>query len=599
MRLNNKGFAISSMMYSILLLFLMLILGVFAMLGSRKVILDKVKSEVVTELTQNKTYVFTFDHQNILLANTSKVNNFNFTLLDGVKIVDQNGNIVETTIDVNSEPAFDSTVNGTYRVSYTATHQGYLIEAERIIEVVDPVTYEYAYTGGEQQFSVPANGIYRTELWGASGMSQTTEGRAGRGAYVRGDISFDAGMNLYLYVGNLPGWGNAFNSVPGSVNGFSGGGATDLRLVNGEWHNFNSLKSRIMVAGGGGGSEWPYSVGGDAGGLIGETGYGTDWSATLQSIRATGGTQTSGGLYNTDTGDQITPGNNGGFGIAGYNRESSDYGGMGGGGYYGGASKEHSYAGGGGSSFISGHTGCDAILESSVENNIVHSNQPVHYSGYSFNNSDMKSGNETMPTHDGVSTMVGNSGDGHAKITVLIVDSGKVATNLIQNSSFENGSDNWLLSGTEITANVSKTGKNSIQFNPNVTATSTQSMNTPIANHIYYGGLQFLSSNTFTTADSRFEWFIGDAPNSMMVFSWKNEKAPTWKKLTNRTSLDAPNSGNWVIRNFLVNPNEISYADDLFIIDLTEIYGAGNEPSKEWCDSNIKYFDGRGIVPSY
>ena len=124
MRINNKGFAISSMLYSILLLFLMLLLGVFAILGSRKVILDKIKSEIVTDLTQNRSYNFLFEHQNILLANTSKVSNFNFTLLDGVKIVDQNGNTVETTIDVNSEPAFDSTVNGTYRVSYVATHQG-------------------------------------------------------------------------------------------------------------------------------------------------------------------------------------------------------------------------------------------------------------------------------------------------------------------------------------------------------------------------------------------------------------------------------------------------------------------------------------------
>ncbi|MFR6022531.1 MAG: glycine rich domain-containing protein [Clostridia bacterium] len=30
-----------------------------------------------------------------------------------------------------------------------------------------------------------------------------------------------------------------------------GGGATDIRLVSGEWNDFESLKSRIMVAGGG------------------------------------------------------------------------------------------------------------------------------------------------------------------------------------------------------------------------------------------------------------------------------------------------------------------------------------------------------------
>ena len=236
MRINNKGFAISSMLYSILLLFLMLLLGVFAILGSRKVILDKIKSEIVTDLTQNRSYNFLFEHQNILLANTSKVSNFNFTLLDGVKIVDQNGNTVETTIDVNSEPAFDSTVNGTYRVSYVATHQGYLIEAERIIEVVDPVTYEYAYTGREQQFIVPASGVYRAELWGAQGgssildagereMSQTwcTKGYCygGKGAYTSGNIELLANTTFYLHVGGIGKTGVVGGMA---VGGYNGGG---------------------------------------------------------------------------------------------------------------------------------------------------------------------------------------------------------------------------------------------------------------------------------------------------------------------------------------------------------------------------------------
>lgn len=34
------------------------------------------------------------------------------------------------------------------------------------------------------------------------------------------------------------------------------------------------------------------------------------------------------------------------------------------------------------------------------------------------------------------------------------------------------------------------------------------------------------------------------------------------------------------------------YVDSVILIDLTEAFGAGREPSKEWCDENIKYFDG-------
>ena len=87
-------------------------------------------------------------------------------------------------------------------------------------------------------------------------------------------------------------------------------------------------------------------------------------------------------------------------------------------------------AGGGGSSFISGHTGCNAISPSSTASNIVHTGQSVHYSGYKFTNTviiDSTGYNWTtvkgdyvgMPTHDGTGTMVGNAGGGYAKITLL------------------------------------------------------------------------------------------------------------------------------------------------------------------------------------
>lgn len=39
-----------------------------------------------------------------------------------------------------------------------------------------------------------------------------------------------------------------------------------------------------------------------------------------------------------------------------------------------------------------------------------------------------------------------------------------------------------------------------------------------------------------------------------------------------------------------------SYVDDICIVDLTEAFGKGNEPSKEWCDSNINYFNGSTTV---
>ena len=52
MKLNNKGVALSSIIYSILILFLILIFGILSILGSRKLLLDKTKNNVLDKLNQ-------------------------------------------------------------------------------------------------------------------------------------------------------------------------------------------------------------------------------------------------------------------------------------------------------------------------------------------------------------------------------------------------------------------------------------------------------------------------------------------------------------------------------------------------------------------
>ncbi|MDD6224249.1 MAG: hypothetical protein PUB18_04530, partial [bacterium] len=73
-----------------------------------------------------------------------------------------------------------------------------------------------------------------------------------------------------------------------------------------------------------------------------------------------------------------------------------------------------------------------AISEASTVDNIVHTGQSVHYSGFSFIDTVMIDGlgykwtdvvGTTVtgqPTHDGTSTQTGNIGNGYAKITYLI-----------------------------------------------------------------------------------------------------------------------------------------------------------------------------------
>ena len=87
---------------------------------------------------------------------------------------------------------------------------------------------------------------------------------------------------------------------------------------------------------------------------------------------------------------------------------------------------ERNGGGGGGSSFISGHAGCIAITSATDTTPLINSSSTdidvsysYHYSGKIFNTTSMISGDSSMPTYDGTSTMTGNTGDGWAKITFL------------------------------------------------------------------------------------------------------------------------------------------------------------------------------------
>ena len=244
------------------------------------------------------------------------------------------------------------------------------------------------------------------ECWGAQGgddydkTDKSDIGYGGKGGYTQGTLSLTASKKLYVYVGvSGVGLGRSSHSYSNvNVGGYStgcigtGGGSTDIRTANGNWYDFNSLKTRIMVAGGGGGAENAAKHGGAAGGT---SGY-ADLSGTYK-----GGTQTTG--Y--------------GFGVAQYTITSGTVWGGGGNGYYSGYSSPTTTGAGGGSSFISGHSGCNAIKESSTSSSISHSGSPNHYSGLVFTNTQMKDGKASQTKPAG-GTETGHSGHGYARITL-------------------------------------------------------------------------------------------------------------------------------------------------------------------------------------
>ena len=289
------------------------------------------------------------------------------------------------------------------------------IKGEKTIEVVVDTllnkTTVFNYTGTSQEYEVPKDGYYYIELYG-TGASAT-----GFGAKTSGYIYLEQGEILYFYVGSRNGY-NGGGKIAASLENYnySGGGATDVRLVGGSWDNMSSLISRIMVAGGGGTlSHGGY--GGAGGALYGEDGvYNITGNYTGEIANGKGGTQTSGGAAGAFNWSGTAP-TAGSFGKGGAG--NSDYGGNGGGGYYGGGgsgvSSGSKGGGAGGSSYISGYAGVNSVEESTT---ITHTNQTLHYSGKYFIGGKMLAGQ--------------NSGNGYAKIT-YVYDKPKKKTEKLDN----------------------------------------------------------------------------------------------------------------------------------------------------------------------
>ena len=273
---------------------------------------------------------------------------------------------------------------------------------------------EFEYIKNKQEVSLP-QGQYQIECWGASGGYSMADGKigayGGNGGYTKGILALYKTEKIYIYVGGhgsdafvgqnsllgyngggLGTWDNSDNEAAGA-----GGGATDIRLVSGNWNDFESLKSRIMVAAGGGGASWK-TAGGAGGGLEGFT----------NRTNSQPGTQTTGYIF--------------GIGQDGYGTGDNDGVAGSGGGYYGGTTSniaDAKEAGAGGSSFISGYIGCNAISKNSIESNIEHTGQANHYSGKIFTNAYIVDGKSSMPKIDGTGTEIGHSGNGYVKITKL------------------------------------------------------------------------------------------------------------------------------------------------------------------------------------
>ena len=266
-------------------------------------------------------------------------------------------------------------------------------------------------------------GKYRIECYGAAG-GDSGSGKGGFGAYVSGTILLKSARIFYLFIGAKGHTQLATKTYNGGGRGClqycsesvaaSGGGSTDIRLVNSD--NITGLLSRIMVAGAGGGAE-SYETGtngGNSGFFEGKKGEyvirNSVHSPSNDVIEVpTGGNRDSGGKKGICVkflGSACSSDWNGFDGEFGKGGDASNfrYGGGGGSGYFGGGGGTISNAivssGAGGSSYVSGKKGFHSFVANN-DGTIKDINSEFHSSGLFFTQVNYREGASSQCSGNG------------------------------------------------------------------------------------------------------------------------------------------------------------------------------------------------------
>lgn len=159
--------------------------------------------------------------------------------------------------------------------------------------------------------------------------------------------------------------------------------------------------------------------------------------------------------------------------------------------------------------------------------------------------------------------------------------------NLVSNSGFENGLNNWTTTNTNqasINQAFKKSGNNSLKFitSDNQEKTVNQTFQL-IANHIYYADLYIYLNKA---ENGNINLHMND--NNYINTSFSTLKAKKWNNVSSLFTVETSGTYTFDIINS-TGANTI-YVDNILLIDLTKIFGAGSEPDFDWCSSNIKYF---------
>lgn len=163
--------------------------------------------------------------------------------------------------------------------------------------------------------------------------------------------------------------------------------------------------------------------------------------------------------------------------------------------------------------------------------------------------------------------------------------------NAVTDGAFNHG-DSWHFTNASLTTDYLYTGSNSVKLGA-ATASVSQTIEKLTAGHIFYGRFYALPTKDLTHETGTAGLFINGVQQTADIKA-ANLGIEVWSALSCRFT---DNSTSMVVAVQSTLPANILYVDGIMLCDLTAIYGAGNEPSRDWCDSNIRFIANTMLIP--
>ena len=201
--------------------------------------------------------------------------------------------------------------------------------------------------------------------------------------------------------------------------------------------------------------------------------------------------------------------------------------------------------------------------------------------------------------------IVAGEGEGSERKVIEVQEGFYPITNLITNGSFESDISGWTAVSSTITKDSAyyRFGGSAIKIVATGTTYSRARLSlTSIIqdkSHVYY----LFAYGIATALTDGNMWFMEITRRINDVATYDS----TWFPRHNTTGV-WERANKYFDKNYFINSTDhfldimsadagtanvdTVYADGICLVDLTDAFGAGNEPTKEWCDTHLSYFDG-------